>query len=526
MAAATAKTYSLKTVLSAVDKLSPTLDKVRKGVKVLDRSFADVSAQAKNLGQKLAIPFTAISGAGLLSVSNAVNQFMALGDSIDKASIRAGVTTGALQRLRAAAKLSGMSAEQMDKALTKLSYQMGKAAEGENKQLIALFDSLGVSWKDSSGKARDSASVMRELADAVAANTDPTARLQMLTAIFGDDLAASLIPALQGGAAGLDEMAKQADELGLVMSEKDVKASAALGDALSICKDVFTSLSLTIGAKLAPILMDLIAKIQSVIVANRDLIAQRIQKIVEGFADALKMIDFKFWINGIITVVEWGLKAIDMVGGFKTIAMAFGVVMGAQLAMQVATAAKAIWGLGVALTSAAATPVLIVAAVAAAIAAIVIYKDDIIKFIGQAVDGAKKLFDDFGAWFNKKCDDVSLFFSDSWVIAVNKVKSLWEDLKSSIFGIAENIKGKVTGILPEWMQKAFGMGSGSPVENQVQQNNDAPVIRRSERTGFGSVDGSVTIRVTSDNGAKATVENANAESGNLNVTNDYGYDAF
>lgn len=67
--------------------------------------------------------------------------------------------------------------------------------------------------------------MMRELADAVKVNTDPTKRLQMLTGIFGDKLAAYLVPALQDGAEGLDAMAKQADELGLVMSDKDVKAA-------------------------------------------------------------------------------------------------------------------------------------------------------------------------------------------------------------------------------------------------------------------------------------------------------------
>lgn len=294
------------------------------------------------MASKLAAPIAAVAGAGLFSIKGAVDSFMALGDSVDKASIRAGVATGALQRLRAAAKLSGMSAEQMDKALNKLSYQMGKAASGENDKLVQMFKELGVQWKDGKGKARDAASVMRELADAVKANEDPADRLRMLTSIFGDDLAASLVPALQNGAKGLDAMAAQADELGIVMSEQDVKAAAALGDSFSIFQDVIAAVSAKIGASLAPTLMKLIEQIQKAVVANKELIAQRINKLVEQLAGALAKVDFVAVIDGTIRFAEVCSKAFEAVGGLKGVAIAAAAIFAGQALTSVVNLGKAV----------------------------------------------------------------------------------------------------------------------------------------------------------------------------------------
>ena len=187
---ATGQSYSLKTVLSAVDNLSPVLKDVRKNLKTVDRSFANVTRSAGELASKLAIPLTALAGAGAFSISNSVQSFTALADSIDKAAIRAGVGVGALQSLRLAAELGGMSTEQMDSALAKLSYTMGQAARGENKNLAYLFNQLGIKLKGANGEVRNGAVVMRELAEAIRLNESPSTRLQILTAAFGDDLCA------------------------------------------------------------------------------------------------------------------------------------------------------------------------------------------------------------------------------------------------------------------------------------------------------------------------------------------------
>ena len=139
-----------------------------------------------------------------------------------------------------------MSAEQMDQALAKLTYNMGQAARGENKNLAAIFRRLGVSLKDSKGNIRDAADVMRNLAQAVKNNESPAVRLRILTAAFGDELAKRMIPVLESGAAGLDEMGNEAEKLGIVMNDKMVADSAHLTDTMSKFSQVLDGVSATI----------------------------------------------------------------------------------------------------------------------------------------------------------------------------------------------------------------------------------------------------------------------------------------
>lgn len=517
MAAGAAKTYTLKTVLSCRDELSAKLKTVRKNMKVLDRSFADTTAAASELASKLAAPLAAVAGAGLFSIKGAVDSFMALGDSVDKASIRAGVATGALQRLRAAAKLSGMSAEQMDVALTKLSYQMGMAASGENEKLVQMFKELGVEWRDSKGKARDAASVMRELADAVKANEDPADRLRMLTSIFGDDLAAYLVPALQGGAEGLDAMAAKADELGIVMSEKDVKAAAALGDSFSIFKDVVGAVSAKIGASLAPTLMKLVEQIQKAIVANKDLIAQRIHRLVEQLAGALAKVDFVAIIDGTIKFAEACAKAFEAVGGLKGIAIAASIIFAGQALTSIFNLGQAVWGLSAAFYAAVGWPGVIAAAVVAVAGAIYSHWDEISTFFREAFAS------------------ITQWFTEAWNDAVEKVKSIWSgfiafldplfkwfdekfDALTKSIPDFSSIAQSAKSILPEWVVNLIpdvgnvsALGVSSPT-SQVQS------------LGAGAVDGSVTIKVLADAGSRAEVEHIATTSGNVDVESGGSYD--
>lgn len=513
MAALASKTYSLKTVLSCQDKLSDKLKDVRKNLKTLDRAFANTTKAAGEIAAKLAAPVAAVTGAGLFSLHSAVETFMSLGDSVDKAAIRAGVATGALQRLRAAAKLSGMSAEQMDVALTKLSTQMGKAAAGENEKLVELFSNLGVEWKDSSGKARDAATVMREIADAVKANEDPTMRLQMLNQIFGDELAARLIPALQGGAEGLDQMAAQADALGLVMSEKDVKAAAALGDTFGIFKDVIAAVSAKIGASLAPALTRLVEQIQRAVVANKDLIAQRIQVLVEQFASAIERVDLTAIIDGTIRFVEVVAKAFDAVGGMKTVMIGVAAVLAGQAVTSIVSLTQSVYALGAAFYATVGWPGLVVAAVAAAAALLYTH------------------FDEVTECFFKATDEICGWFTGAWDAAVEKVKNLWLGFKEFIQPIVDWISEKLKSVtelipdfsaigekaksfLPDWMVEMMPSGGKEAASAPV-----AAPASRVERYGFGGAapDGTVTIRVMTDKDSKASVEGVSADSGTVNV---------
>lgn len=202
-----------------------------------------------------------------------------------------------------------MSADQMDQALSKLTDNMGKAARGENKNLAAIFKRLGISLKDSKGQIRDAADVMRNLAQAVKNNESPAVRMRILTAAFGEELSKRMIPVLEGGAQSLDDMGEQASKLGLVMDQDMVAKSAHLTDTLSTFSQVVDGVSAQIGAALAPTIEGIVTRMQDWVVANKDLIAQRLDGLFDKVSKQLPKLILKRWSTVSLTLLteSWNL---------------------------------------------------------------------------------------------------------------------------------------------------------------------------------------------------------------------------
>mgnify|MGYP000160728777 CR=1 FL=1 len=334
--------YLLKTILQLKDNLSAPMREVRKRLNAFGRSIRDLNSASADLASMIGKPFAILAGAGGFSIGQAINSYTELADSIDKASIRAGVSAEALQKLRYVAKNSGMSAEDMDEALTKLTGNMAKAAKGGNANLVAMFQHLGISLRDSNGNIRSAADVMNNLAQAIQANESPAARMEILSAAFGDKLGAKLIPALAGGTEGLKKFGDKAERLGLVMSDKDVAAANEFGDSLGELKDVAGTVSVAVGSKLAPSIGTMIPKLEAVSVRCRDLIATNVQQFVEAFAKELDQIDWEATINGIFATIRQISDFIKAVGGVTTIAKVFGLMIGVNLVLKAAAFVQAV----------------------------------------------------------------------------------------------------------------------------------------------------------------------------------------
>ena len=401
------KEYSLKAILSATDRISPVLKKVDSNIGKVGRSFSSFAKASVSLASKLALPLTALGGVGGFSLKAAVDKFTSLGDSIDKASKRAGVGVESLQKLRYAAGLGGMSADQMDQALSKLTDNMGKAARGENKNLAAIFKRLGISLKDSKGQIRDAADVMRNLAQAVKNNESPAVRMRILTAAFGEELSRRMIPVLEGGAQSLDDMGEQASKLGLVMDQDMVAKSAHLTDTLSIFSQVVDGVSAQVGAALAPTIEGIVSRMQDWVVANKDLIAQRLDGLFDKVSKAIAEVDFEKVVDGVFDFIDGVMEFVDSVGGWENIIKGFGALLGVSLVGDLLSVGKELYGVGAAVTAAFGPWGLL--AGAAIGAGIAIWKnwDEILAKFNASFPNLSKALSDIPGNFTRGWDDAT-----------------------------------------------------------------------------------------------------------------------
>lgn len=226
-------------------------------------AFNSVNAGLANLKGKTDSLFSAFSGGlggglitGLLgagfgtAVKNAVDSL----DKLDEAAERLGVSVEDLSALNFAGKMNGLEFEDMTGALTKLSVKMQEAAAG-GKEAGALFADVGVKVTDASGKIKPAEAVLAEIAERFAKFEDGAAKTALAVDLFGKS-GAKLVPLLNGGAAGLEAMRKEAESLGAVIDSKLAKQAAEFNDNMDKLSILSGAAAKMMAAQLLPSLND------------------------------------------------------------------------------------------------------------------------------------------------------------------------------------------------------------------------------------------------------------------------------
>lgn len=193
------------------------------------------------LGSKLAAAFSvgAVIAWGRAVVDNA--------STLNNLSQATGVSVESLSALQYAAKSAGVPIEGLSAGLRALAKTMTEAVGNASSEAAAAFAAMGVALTDSNGRMRATDAVLADVADRFASYRDGAQKSALAQAILGRG-GADLIPVLNGGAAGLKEMADRAREAGLIMSTDTAKGLDDFGNKLGEVKD---SLVLGLGSAIA-----------------------------------------------------------------------------------------------------------------------------------------------------------------------------------------------------------------------------------------------------------------------------------
>lgn len=219
-----------------------------------------VAALAAMIGIVIALA-GAISGL-VLSTTNASAELTDM-------SVKTGISTTALQEYNYIANQTGTSLDTITGAQAKLVKSMSGAQDEQakyNDAVLAMkpgdkipelgatgaaFATLGVQVKDAGGHLRNADDVFREAIDALGKVQNPAERDALAMQIFGKS-AQELNPLIKAGSVEMARLAQEANQVGAVMSEKDVAAGAAFQDTLDSLKDGLKGVAGTIGALFLP----------------------------------------------------------------------------------------------------------------------------------------------------------------------------------------------------------------------------------------------------------------------------------
>lgn len=243
----------------STDDFSHSAESASQGIGVFDVALGNLVAQGLSSAISSVVGFT--------------KELMGMGDAIDKNSQRANMNSNSYQEWAHVLELGGGSAESLTSATRTMSSVLTEAASGSEKANEKL-NAIGLTYQDLAGMSADQQfeAVVYALAD-MEAGAERTAAAQQLLGRAGMDM----IPTLNQGSAAIAAQRQEAQDLGLVLSEETVKASAQLNDAITNLSAAFKGAAGNIVGSMLPALTDIVTGctnlVRGVEGAERDIVS-------------------------------------------------------------------------------------------------------------------------------------------------------------------------------------------------------------------------------------------------------------
>ncbi len=356
-------TNTAKITITAVDEATAVMLKIRAQMRAMTQPMRDIKtsmgrfAQAsglKKVGQdlrkvghaagavargvtKTIAPMAALIGAGTIGgVAELANSWGQLGWSIERTAQTIGVAPQKLQALQGAAKLAGLSADDMTSSLGRLGTTLQDALYGRNQQALATLNYLGISIHKTATGAVDSTRALSDLSRVMQKYNGQPQVQQKIAGEFGLEL---LLPLLRQGPEAIRKFEVEAKRLGYVLSGPELQRATLLGKSFTDLQMSLTGVRNSISDALFPVLQPLLVQMTNWISANRQLVGTRVAEWVAEIAALVRSVNWgAVWQSIKQTVAEIrniavGISsAVQSLGGWKSaIEDAFGAAALAKM---------------------------------------------------------------------------------------------------------------------------------------------------------------------------------------------------
>ncbi|AXY41075.1 hypothetical protein [Halomonas sp. JS92-SW72] len=319
-------------------------------------SDADVSGRFRNMGteaRRFARNVTLATTLAAGSIFGLANSTAGLGDDVAKTADIMGIGTYELQELRYAAERAGVGTGALDSSMQRMVRRIGRAAQGGGAAAKA-YEELGLNAQELAAMRPEQA--LGAIADRLNQVEGQTNKIAYASAIFGN-AGESMINMIKGGSGELEELRRQAQDTGYVLSEEATRGSEDFKDALLDAQLSLKGMKNTIGAELMPAVTELMGEFTGWMRSNR----HEVQAFAREFGHRLKaavpvIIELtQGAANFASGLAELTMRAADLVGGFDNLALILGGLFAGKLIMSVVMFGISLVKAGAALGSLAAT---------------------------------------------------------------------------------------------------------------------------------------------------------------------------
>lgn len=261
----------IRTETEAV-KLKQTLKEIKDlKIEELQKKFNKLGDSISEVGQKM-MPLS-LAAAGLLASFAAVGKkTVEYASELNTLSTQVGLSAEALQKWQYVAIQTGISTNDLQKGLVKIGSTLNSLALGEINDTTNALRSLGISSEQASlGMEGNIDTILLSLASM----EDKTMQAYYANLLFGDAMAAKLIPLLDKGAEGINEITAEFASFNTLTNEQ-VASLNEFGDVMNKIKFAFETMRNQLGVALLPLMTSFSDTLN-------DKIIPAIQKIVDWF---------------------------------------------------------------------------------------------------------------------------------------------------------------------------------------------------------------------------------------------------
>ena len=224
---------NLRINLTAFDKTQRAFASVRSGLSKVKSSVFNVRNAVVGLGATLAL-----------------KQFAGQIDELAKTSQRLGFTVNELQSLEFAAGQTGVSSQELAKGLERFSRSIGETANGIGIAKRS-FEDLGISVTNSEGQIKPTRELLGEVSDRLKDVQDPAERVRIAFDLFGRS-GTKLINTLKGGNEELTALQERFNEVTIQLTGEQAAAVEAANDGFDRLGKTFSSFGQQITATVLP----------------------------------------------------------------------------------------------------------------------------------------------------------------------------------------------------------------------------------------------------------------------------------
>ena len=312
MAIAPAAVGSVSVVITAIDGATKTIEAVQKRIAGLVSPVTDVTRSLGRMGEAIGLDrlkerlvgvgdgFRSMTegvtksferlGLILLGGGGLLEGFRRIAEGAAEIGIQAktiGLTTEALSRLQFAAQQSGVSAEQLGTALGRFSKNAVQAATTGTGNVAQAFQALHIPLLDATRHMRPLPDLLGDVAERFSHMPDGIDKTALAMFLFGR-AGKELIPLLDRGKAGIADLSRAADLLGITLSTELAERLHTVSTRMDILGDIATGLSRQLVGSLAPGMIELSNTVLQFVVDNQSKIKEFFEDLGRGFSQFVK----------------------------------------------------------------------------------------------------------------------------------------------------------------------------------------------------------------------------------------------